>query len=488
MIIVSIVGPGIKDALAQIARSSRYADLFEFRLDLIAEPFMSQLFAAARKGVIATCRPEYEGGAFEGSEEDRLDILDTASFLGAQYVDIEFAAGGTFLQEFLRRKKNSRLIVSHHQFDNKVKSVAALYTRMRKTGADVLKFAYRADDASDMRHAIKFLQLARRENQKAIAIAMGEYGEASRVLYKKFGGWATFASVDGAIEAAPGQIPMREMKTLYRADKVSPKTKVFGVVGNPLKQSKGIYLHNPLFQRVKKDAVYCRLQAKNIAGFMKHIAPILNGFSVTIPHKQAMMKFLDRLDPTAKAIGAVNTVVRRRGRLIGTNTDASGALDAIESKMRVSGKMMLVLGAGGAARAIAYEAQRRGATVFLANRTERKAKQLARELAPRGLAVNFIANAKLGTQHFDIIANATSLGMTPHVNISPLPKSMLKKRVVFDAVYNPPMTKFLRDAKSVGAEVIPGTEMYINQAALQSALYVGKKPSIALMKKIINIS
>jgi shikimate dehydrogenase len=169
--------------------------------------------------------------------------------------------------------------------------------------------------------------------------------------------------------------------------------------------------------------------------------------------------------------------------LFGTNTDALGALNAIESKMRVNGKMMLVLGAGGAARAIAYEAKRRGASVFLANRTEHKAKRLASELG-----VSFIDNAKLGTQRFDIIANATSLGMMPHVNISPLPKSMLKKRVVFDAVYTPPMTKLLRDAKSVGAEVIPGMEMYVNQAALQSALYVGKKPSIELMKKILSIS
>ncbi|MEK7248948.1 MAG: shikimate dehydrogenase [Bacteroidota bacterium] len=480
MIIVSITGPSMKEAFAQIAASSRYADMFELRLDLIQEPPMSMLMSATNKPIVATCRPMWEGGAFDGSETERMEILEATSMLGADYVDIEWKADKTLLQEFLNRRKESKVILSHHQFENKSINVSKLYARMRAIGADVLKAAYVANDVADIRYAFDFLNLARRDKQRAVAIAMGESGEPSRILYNKYGGWATYASTEDGKNSAPGQIPASQLKQLYRADKISSKTKVYGVIGNPLNQSKGVYLHNPLFQRAKKDAVYCRFQVKDIFAFMKHVAPILSGFSVTLPHKQTVMKFADRLDSTAKGIGAVNTVVRQNGKLVATNTDAPGALDAIEKVAKVRGKRMLIVGAGGAARAIAYEAKQRGAEVLITNRNEEKAKKLAREFG-----LGFVRESSVQITLSDIIVNATSVGMTPHADESPVPKSILKNKIVFDAVYNPPMTKLLRDAKSVGAKIVQGTEMYLNQAALQSELYTGVKPKSETMRRIL---
>jgi 3-dehydroquinate dehydratase/shikimate dehydrogenase len=479
MIIVSITGPSMKEAFAQIAASSRYADMFELRLDLIQEPPMSMLMSATNKPIIAACRPTWEGGAFEGKETERIEILEAVSMLGADYVDIELRTDRTALQEFLRAGER-RVILSYHQFNNKRINAPKLYSRMRALGAHVLKFAYVANDVADIRYAFDFLNLARRDKQKAVAIAMGEFGEPSRILYNKFGGWATYASTEDGKNSAPGQIPASQLKQLYRADKISSKTKVYGVIGNPLNQSKGVYLHNPLFQRAKKDAVYCRFQVKDIFAFMKHVAPILSGFSVTLPHKQTVMKFADRLDSTAKGIGAVNTVVRQNGKLVATNTDAPGALDAIEKVAKVRGKRMLIVGAGGAARAIAYEAKQRGAEVLITNRNEEKAKKLAREFG-----LGFVRESSVQITLSDIIVNATSVGMTPHADESPVPKSILKNKIVFDAVYNPPMTKLLRDAKSVGAKIVQGTEMYLNQAALQSELYTGVKPKSETMRRIL---
>lgn len=484
MIIVSITGPGMKDALGQIAASSQYADMFELRLDLIQDPPLGMLMAATGKPIIATCRPDWEGGEFRGTESERVEILNAAAELGAAYIDIELNSGAGVIRRL--HGDGRRLILSHHYNGESKLDITKLYKRMRSAQAHVLKLAYTAEDCADIRFAFEFLQLAKQDKQKAVAIAMGEFGEPTRILYKKFGGWATYASAGVGPSAAPGQIPAAKLKDVYRSENISGKTKVFGVVGNPLKHSKGIYLHNPLFQKAKKDAVYCRFQVKDLYSFMKHVAPKLQGFSVTIPHKQSIIKYLDRIHPTAKAIGAVNTIIRKAGKLYGTNTDAPGALDAIEKVVKVKGKSMLIAGAGGAARAIAFEAQQRGATVCLTNRTESTGRKLATEFNVGFVSKTELLHAARTGVRYDIIVNATSVGMTPHVNASPLPKSIFKKAIVFDAVYNPPMTKLLRDAKNAGAKIVQGTEMYFNQAALQFELYAGMKPGISTMRKILS--
>ncbi len=479
MIIVSITGPTMKDALEQVNCSRRYADLFEFRLDLIREPPLSFLLASTRKPIIATCRSAQEGGSFDGSESERIEILRAAAQLGVDFVDIEMHCGKNVI-DGITSGTRTKVIVSLHQFENKRTNVGKIYASLRRTGGDVLKCAYMATDATDIRYAFEFLDLARRDRQRAIAIAMRECGEPSRILYRKFGGWATYASAENGQSAAPGQIPGSVMKTLYRADRLTRGTKVFGVVGNPVRQSKGIFVHNPLFQKAGKNSVYCRFEVHNIAVFAKHLFPMLGGFSVTLPYKQSVMKYIDHCDATAMGIGAVNTVVFRNGKSFATNTDAAGALDAIEKAAKVAGRRLLILGAGGAARSIAYEAKRRGACVLITNRTESAAKALAKEFG-----IEYIPHANLVSIDFDFLVNATPVGMTPNVNKSPIDKSLLRKKIVFDAIYNPPVTKLLRDARSVGAKTIQGTEMYLNQAVLQSKLYTGKKPSIALMRRLL---
>ena len=478
MIIVPIIGPTFRQAIAQVKASTPFADLFEFRLDMIAHPDIARLLSSTSKSTIATCRPFREGGRFKRSEAERLGILLTAASLGATFVDLELSISQHVLEAFLKGK--ARVILSSHKQAPPRTSVHRLYQQMHRSGADVIKLAYLAGDASEIVHAMEFLRLAKFDRRKAIAIAMGAVGEASRILYKKFGGWATYASSEIGAQAAPGQLKGSLLKELYRADTLNRSTKVFGVVGNPTGQSKGVFLHNPLFKRAGKNAVYCRFLVKNLAAFMTKVAPHLAGFSVTIPYKVQMMKYLDSVGRTARAIGAVNTVMHRKKGMFGTNTDAPGALDAIENVLTVKGKRILIVGAGGAARAIAFEAKRRGGQVVVANRTDQRARDLA-----HNLGVQSTSFGNLDADPYDIIVNATPVGMVPAIGQSLLPGRKLRGKVVFDAVFNPPMTRLLQDAKRGGARIISGVEMYVNQAMMQSRLYSGVIPDRALVRKLL---
>ena len=480
MIIVSITGPSTREALAQVAGSSRFADMFEFRLDLMIQPNIARLLLSTKKPTIATCRPEREGGGFRGTERERIGLLELASVYGAQYVDIELNSSPSVIADFVRHKKETKVIVSCHLLDGTLFEIGRIYKALRATGADVIKLAYQGEDAFENHLAFEFLAKAKSDRQAAVAMMMGDAGGPSRVLYKKYGGWATYASTEEGEAAAPGQMPASVLKSVYHADKLTAATRVFGVAGNPVKQSKGIFLHNPLFRRAQQDAVYCRFQTMDIEKFMRFLVPHLSGFSVTLPHKQTVMNYLDQIDLPARAIGAVNTVIRRGKELLGSNSDAPGALDAVENVMRVNGKRMLILGAGGAARALAYEAKQRGAEVVISNRTARKGQDLAREFG-----LGFVKWGKFADARFDILVNATPIGMVPDTDKTPVPKSILRNKIVFDAVYNPPMTRLLRDAKSQGAKIVQGTEMYINQAARQAELYIGRKPETSWMRQIL---
>ncbi|HTY00174.1 MAG TPA: shikimate dehydrogenase [Bacteroidota bacterium] len=479
MIIVSITGPKSAESIAQVRRSRRFASIFEFRLDLMGVEDVQKLVRLAGRPVLLTCRPTWEGGAFPGGDAERLELLARASLLGASYVDLECRLGTRIVRRFIKDHPSIKVIVSQHEFGEGVKDPLRAYRDLRATGAYALKFAYRASDAADIGAAFTFLERAKRDKQPAVAIAMGEAGEATRILYRKFGGWATYAAPVGGPGAADGQISADLLHELFRADRLTASTKVFGVIGDPVRYSKGIHLHNPLFHHVGKNAVYCRFEVHALDTFMKRIAPRLQGISVTLPHKLSIIKHLDRIDGAARAIGAVNTVIRRGRRLEGSNTDGAGALDAIEHRMKVRGKTVLVIGAGGAARAIVFEAIRRGATVFIINRSRGPAEGLARASGAMVVGLTDIPSC-------DIVVNATSVGMMPATDCSPIPAHSVQMRLAFDAVYQPAETQFLRDAKEQGAVTVSGIEMYLHQAAAQSRLYTGIQPDLRRMRSLLH--
>lgn len=478
MIIVSLVGPTAADVRRQARSALRYADLFEVRLDLIRRSDRPAAMRVPTLPWIATCRTEAEGGRHRGNIADRAKILASAIAAGSAYVDIELHEYHAMVSR-LRIPAGVRTVASlHTPGEGALPQPGRIYRRLRGTGAPVIKYAFTARDASDIDHCRGFLRHAAADRQRAIAIAMGPSGEASRVLYRAWGGWGMFASAGSGAAAGPGQITARELRQVYRADRLARDTRVYGVVGMPVAQSKGVYIHNALFGVPSR--VYTRFAVKDLRRFMRTVAPWLTGFSVTIPHKEAVLRSIDAIEPRARAIGAVNTVIRSGRRLTGFNTDAPAALDAIEMHGSVRGRTVVIIGNGGSARAIASEAARRGGMVVVVGRNEHRARALA-----RAIGVRYAALDELSALRPDVLVNATPVGMVPDVHRMPVRLEGIRPAVVMDAVYNPPMTALLKAAKRSGATIVPGTEMYLRQGALQSEMFTGRKPDLRRMRRIL---
>jgi 3-dehydroquinate dehydratase/shikimate dehydrogenase len=316
--------------------------------------------------------------------------------------------------------------------------------------------------------------------KNVIAVPMGEIGLPARVLALREGSALAYAAVGE--KTAPGQLTLDEMKNLYRADKLNRKTRVYGVIGDPVSHSLSPLMHNLAFQQKKINAVYLPFLVRDLKDFLGAIQPLgIVGFSVTLPHKEKILRHLHDCDPLAAAIGAVNTVVvRGNGKLYGCNTDYVGVLRALERRVRLQGSRVLIIGAGGVARAVAFALAQAGSIVCVSARRMDQAEKLAR--AVQGEAVS---RARIRKEFFDAIVNATPVGMHPKSNESPLAANELNCRLVFDTIYRPMKTKLLRLAEKRGIETVSGIEMFIAQGTAQWEIWTGRRAPVALMRKAV---
>jgi shikimate dehydrogenase len=266
---------------------------------------------------------------------------------------------------------------------------------------------------------------------------------------------------------------------------IDAETELYGVIGNPVRHSLSPMIHNGAFRRLGWNAVYLAFEVKNLEEALRGIRGLgVKGVSVTIPFKTEVLPFLDRVEGLAKKVGAVNTIVNRQGRLIGYNTDCEGALDALEEKADLRGKRAVLLGAGGAARAIGFGLKERGVPLIVVNRSKEKGQALCKELGCDYLPISSLLRMKAGELEADILINATSLGMYPRDGETPVPKELLKKgMMVMDIVYEPLKTKLLREAKEKGCITVDGLEMLIRQGMAQFEIWTGRRPEIGQIKK-----
>jgi 3-dehydroquinate dehydratase/shikimate dehydrogenase len=448
-------------------------ELVEVRLDMMARPDVERVCAGKDRPIIVTNRPAREGGAYDGPEGPRLDALRRAAALGADYVDVELDAVAA-LGEL---PGGTRRIVSVHDPSGTPPDLEAVFQRIRRTGPDVAKVVVTAKDAAD---AAAVLGLLDRHAQEAplIALSMGEEGVASRILAGKFGAFLTFASQAAGAESAPGQVPVEQMLGMYRFPRIGRKTAVYGVVANPVAHSMSPAVHNAAFGALGMDAVYVPFKVTDLRAFLEAFQPCdLRGLSVTIPHKEAMLRLVDEADDLAASIGAVNTVDIRHGRRLGSNTDVGAAVMAIEDAVRraglgpLSSRTVLLVGAGGAARAIAHGLRGRTARLIIANRTFERGRTLAAEVGAEACGLDEIERLRP-----DVLVNGTAVGMWPRVQDSPVPAPMLRKgMVVFDSVYNPIRTRLLAEAEAAGAVTASGVEWFVNQASAQFELWTGAR-------------
>ena len=466
------------------AAEQEYKDgnvLLEFRLDYLADPAagielirrFKRKFADAY--LLATCRRKEAHGHFSGPIERQVAVLQDSGEAGAALLDLEIESAERLHTAASGLRETSALIVSAHDFE-KTPALEPLLRRLRRVPAEAYKIATTARKPSDN---LRLLQCAREHAQTpVILLSMAEAGLASRVLGPSRGSLYTYAAPRGTPGTAPGQIPACVMKTLYRPGKLTRQTRVFGVIASPVAHSKSPVIHNRGFQGRRVDAVYLPflVTAAQLRDWM-HFAGALpvTGFSVTIPHKQKIMRYLDAIDPLAKRIGAVNTVWRKGGKWRGANTDVDGILKPLERRMTPGGASILIAGYGGAARAAAFSLADARANLHITGRNLKSAEGLARLIKGEALTI-----AEAQRRKYDAFIHATPVGMTPNANECLFER--VPADIVFDMVYTPRQTLLLKRAKAQGCTVIPGSEMLLEQALSQFEIFTGQSAPRAIME------
>jgi 3-dehydroquinate dehydratase/shikimate dehydrogenase len=462
----------------------------EFRLDHISKPALAlpkiKQFLETHSGVtlIATCRRVASGGKFRGSLAAQLDILAKAAALGCQLVDVELQTAQKCKPEQLQKLRGrAGLILSFHDF-RATKRLDETLEKMRHFPADFYKVVGTATTLSDNVSMIQFLG-RESDNHSIIGLCMGEQGIISRVLGVRGGSVFTFAAVSPGEETAPGQVTAQDLRSVYRIEQVDVATRVYAVAGDPVAHSLSPAIMNAAFRRENVNAVYLSLHAKTLKDLLNCVRAIpIHGLSITMPYKEAILPFLDNTDSHTTKIGACNTVVRAQdGKLYGFNTDTSGVVRPLERRLStLQDAKILVLGAGGAARAAVFGLKERGAEVFILNRSAAPAQKLARRAHARSLK-----RADLKKYAFDVIINATPVGMG-NPRETPLQEKEINARYVFDMIYDPAETRLLQLAKEHGAQIIPGIEMFVHQAARQFEIWTGKPAPQDDMLQVVTLS
>jgi 3-dehydroquinate dehydratase/shikimate dehydrogenase len=448
----------------------------EFRLDYLSKPGLAlariKRFTEAHPAavVIATCRRAASGGKFRGSIAAQMEVLGKAAMAGCQMVDVELqTASKCKPAQLAKLRSRAALILSFHDF-RATKKLEETLERMLAYPADFYKIVSTATALSDNVTMIQFL--AREgDRHSLVGMCMGEQGIVSRVLGLRAGSLFTFASAGAGEETAPGQVTAQELRSVYRIEQVDAATRVYGVVGDPIMHSLSPTIMNAAFRRENVNAVFLALHAKTLKDVLTCVREIpIHGISVTMPYKEAILPHLDNTDSHTAKIGACNTVVRAQdGKLYGFNTDAAGVVRPLERRLpTLEGARILVLGAGGAARAAVFGLKERGAEVYILNRSSAPARKLAHRARAR-----FMKRPDLKKMAFDVIINATPVGMG-NTRETPLQDKEINARYVFDMVYDPAETRLLKLARERGAQIIPGIEMFVHQAARQFEIWTGK--------------
>ncbi len=457
------------------------AELVELRLDYIVRAVNLKRVVADRPGpVIVTCRRESDGGKWTGTEDERLMLLRSAIAEQVEFVDLEEDIAGQ-----IPRFGSTKRIISLHDFEKTPDDLQTIHARLTKLDPDIIKIATMANNPHDNVRMFKLLQST---DFPTIGICMGEMGSPSRVLAGKYGAPFTYAAYSSERTLAPGQVSFRQMVDVYDYNSINKETELYGVIADPVEHSLSPVVHNSVYREMGMNKVYIpfRVPAEHLPTFMEDCRSLnVRGLSVTIPHKEKIIPFCNRIDGASSGIKAVNTVVFGDSELLGFNTDYKAAMVALDQRLGgnrktpLAGHTAMVLGAGGAARAIAFGLVRRGADAVVTCRTLARAESLAEDLGCRVIEWENRHKTKC-----DVIVNATPVGMHPHVNETPFDAQYLRPNaIVFDTVYNPGQTLFYKEAQQKRCRVISGIEMFVGQAALQFKLFTGHDPPDGLIEE-----
>jgi 3-dehydroquinate dehydratase/shikimate dehydrogenase len=492
MICVTI-GRGRHSSLAEEWEAAAKAgvDLVELRIDCLRrDADLKRILKDRPTPLVFTIRRGLDGGLWRGNEEKRQQLLREAIALGVDYVDLE-----QDIADKIRRFGKTKRIVSYHNFKTTPVDIQDIAEKCEELDPDIVKIA---TSASTLAEASRVLHLGVTGKFPTIPIAMGEIGVFTRILGAKFGAPFTYAGFNPERIFAPGMLQFPVLRKDYFHNQIDSKTEVYGVLGDPIEQSLSPAIHNAAFRHLglNKILVPFLVPGSELETFFRELMWLdIKAASVTIPHKEAIVPLLQQKEGAVERTGSCNTVVfDHDGRRIGYNTDYRAAMDALETGIggpegaeaedssHLIDKQVLILGAGGVARSIAFGLSRRGAHLTITNRHDERATSLAEEVGCR-----MVTWSQRATSIADIIVNCTPVGMHPGVDDTPLPPSAFPRPgiVVFDTVYHPENTMLLKLARERQATTITGVDMFLRQAAHQFKVYTGQPAPLDVMRETL---
>jgi 3-dehydroquinate dehydratase/shikimate dehydrogenase len=457
----------------------------ELRLDWLADDSERhdalawlRKFAPRKAVLIATCRRRVGGGELVGDAAEEMFWLAKAKEAGCAWCDLEVETVRELQTDSIQGYGLPRnVMLSIHDF----RRTPAMPKKLRMAGRGEFAAVKIAAMARKLSDSTRLLRLAH-GTDRVVAVPMGEVGLPGRILALREGSALVYAPVAAA--TAPGQVGLQDLLKLYRAQELKRRTEVYGVIGDPIEHSLSPLLHNTGYVAAKKNAVFLPFLVEELGDFLKVLPEFgIRGFSVTLPHKEKIFRYLNECEPLAEEIGAVNTVtVEKGGKLAGSNTDYVGVLRALEGKMKLPGNRIVIFGSGGAARAAAFAVAKAGAEVLLCARREKAAKELA-----RAVGGGVLRRRALRKEKFDALVNATPVGMYPHPGSAPLEAGELRCSLVMDLIYRPLETKLLRMAKARGIKTVSGVEMFLAQGIAQWELWMkSRAPESAMRAAVLN--
>ncbi len=472
--IATIANNDIEIIKKQISQSTPLADAIELRLDYcdkIDIEQIKQIRVNITLPVIFTLRKKSQGGIIEIEEEERLNLIVQLASLHPDYLDIEYDVPKKWLKTLHQNFPQIKLIGSYHNFTETPQNLSYLLETLSQPEFFAVKIATFANNICDTLRLLIFLK-NHHQKYRLIALAMGEYGQISRILAPIFGGFATYACIDQVNATAPGQMTLQEINEIYRLHQLNTNTAIYALLGDPISQSPGHVFHNQAFSRLNQNAVYvkCRIQSENLAEAMSLIRNLpFHGMSITIPHKETIIPFLDQLQGDAAQLKIANTIKVEKELYFGYNTDITGAETVLVKQIApLKNRQCLILGAGGSAKALAYMLLKNNAKVTLCNRTLERARIFSEKFG--GQAIDFAMLFKQKHFPYDLVIN--TLPAPAYLEQCANWKIPVKcDGVAMDIILKPLETAFLKMAQAAGWKTITGDALFNAQALDQLKIW-----------------
>lgn len=472
---IIISGPSFSEALEQIAEASKIADLLEFRLDLFdfseQHHKIKQLLESTFLPIIFTLRTAAQGGKCFLQEEVWQQKVKELLILGPTYFDIEFDHPMEFFLEISELFPQLLLICSSHDFQNTPSHLDKLLASLLEKPAAIYKLAVLAHHTGDALRLLNFIKSQSQLKGRLVGIAMGEWGRISRILGPFVENAFTYAILDKTQQVAPGQLTANELLNIYQFRNLSPYAELYGLIGDPIEFSQGHIRHNTEYMRRKREAVYIKMKvSKEELPYFLEQASLLGfrGLSVTMPLKEEIKKYLVNTSEI-ETMGSVNTLLLTPCAIFGYNTDGIAIEEGLTHLSSLKNKKVIILGAGGTAKAAAYHLYKQDTALVILNRSLEKARALASLYdAEFGTIDDFSLFAKNG---YDILVNCTSVGFGQGSQCPIACESLLPHRIVLDVVAYPSETLLIREAKKRGCKTVSGIEVFERQAIRQMGLW-----------------